>query len=260
MVINATRAFMAAAAAASIGAGSLPASALTVTTEGDIQFTAGDWGLATGATVLGLPAPTSYNGGLALGQNVGYTTSDGPVISFNGCCNGSGATGIMLPTYPVWVEDPAHGWTPMALNGQPQQTDYIQEFGTNGATIKFAQAETYLGLMFGTLDPGDEFLFYNGSSLIGTVTESEILDQMSANTVPVNFEAVSGQTFNKVVLSDPNDTGFQVGDIVYSQGRVTLTAQGIAAGVDQTPLPPLAGSVPGILSLLGFLGLRRRKA
>jgi hypothetical protein len=267
MALNAARAFLSAAAAASIGAMSLPASALTVTTAGGIQFTSGDLALAAGATVLELPAPTSYNGGLALGANVGYTTSDGTAISLNGCCNYSG---IYLPVYPGTAENYALGWTPMALNGQHLQTDYIQAEGTNAATITFSRQESYLGLAWGSPDPGDTFSFYNGSALVGTVTVAQIVgqagelsvaDPVNADyTVYVNFDATSGQTFNSVVLSDPRVYADQVGDIVYSQQAVTLTDAGIAAGADQIPLPPLAGSVPGILALLGFLGLRRRMA
>jgi hypothetical protein len=121
--------------------------------------------------------------------------------------------------------------------------------GLGTTTITFDEANTYLGLLWGSVDSYNSIAFYNGDDLIGTVAGAAIRnpangDQGIGGTYYVNFEIEDG--FDRVLLIS-NGFSFEIDDLAFGGDYLR-----------QIPEPASALLLGAGLIALG--GSRRRRA
>jgi hypothetical protein len=132
-------------------------------------------------------------------------------------------------------------------------TTYITAGRAGSVTLQFPTLETYLGILWGSVDGYNSLSFYNGTTLIGTVTGSDVLaspngDQGVNGTAYVNIGATGGSAFDRVVATSGLNA-FEFDDVSFNVPISTFAAD---------PAPePMGLGLFGI-GLLGLGFVRRR--
>ncbi len=117
---------------------------------------------------------------------------------------------------------------------------------TVGVTIQFSAVQQFLGLLWGSVDAYNTLEFWNGATLVGTVTGAQVIgipngDQGLNGTVYVNINA---DPFNKVVVHS-SEYAFELDNVSYNETTVPV---------------PDGGATLALLGLgLSALGILRRK-
>lgn len=206
--------------------------AVSLSVAAQAQFTPvvqpGDGTYLIDTTLLTLPPPTTYNVGSV--SDAYFTATFSPIAQYAGS-----------------IPD---GW---ATWGSPPDTESatpgILYFPTAGpVTISFSSPVSVFGF---EAEPNDfnlhpmSALFYSGASLVGTVP---LVVNGSYGARLFAAYAGPGASFDSVVISTDDTTGFAIGQLRYGQ-----------LGPD--PVPE-AGTLAGLGSMVGFglLWLRRRSA
>src|ERR1035438_4266402 len=103
-------------------------------------------------------------------------------------------------------------------------TTYLTAGGVSGsqATLTFGATEMYMGLLWGSVDSFNTLSFYNGATLVGTVTGSQVLaspngDQGVNGTVYVNIN--STLPFDSVVATSSLHA-FEFDNVAYNKTAV----------------------------------------
>ena len=118
--------------------------------------------------------------------------------------------------------------------------------GIGSVMLQFNSAQSYLGLLWGSVDDYNTLSFYDGQNLVGSFTGSQIWanangDQGQQGTFYVNFNSLDG-TFNKVVASSTQNA-FEFDNVAYN-------AQGVP---DSGSTLAFAG-----LAFAGLISIRRK--
>jgi hypothetical protein len=143
-------------------------------------------------------------------------------------------------------------------NGMDAST-YVAVGKAGSATLQFSTPMTYLGLLWGSVDAYNMLSFYNGATLIGTVTGSDVIanpngDQGANGTVYANINATSGSSFDRVIATSDGNA-FEFDDVAFN---LDLAPQLSSQDPDPIPEPmSLSLAVTGMLGL-GVIRLRRR--
>ena len=159
-------------------------------------------------------------GGLATGPNGSVTVSfvtDGQAVQ-------GGSSGLYAP--PVLSGGNGNGFGPANANQADgaDATTYLTAGGVSGsqATLTFGATEMYMGLLWGSVDSFNTLSFYNGATLVGTVTGSQVLaspngDQGVNGTVYVNIN--STLPFDSVVATSSLHA-FEFDNVAYNKTAV----------------------------------------
>lgn len=117
-------------------------------------------------------------------------------------------------------------------------TPYITA-GSTGAdansavTLFFPSLERYMGILWGSVDTYNTLSLYNGDTLVGTITGSDVIASPDGNqgmdgTVYVNIDALSAAyAFNKAVLTS-SQFAFEADNLAFNPAPVPEPA-GVAA-------------------------------
>ena len=132
-------------------------------------------------------------------------------------------------------------------------TTYITAGRAGSVTLQFPTLETYLGILWGSVDGYNSLSFYNGATLIGTVTGSDVMaspngDQGVNGTAYVNIDATGGSAFDRVVATSGGNA-FEFDDVSFNLPISTFAAD---------PIPEPAGLGLFGIGLLGLGFVRRR--
>ena len=184
-------------------------------------------GAATGSTKLNFDDLTLGNSSQWADGNVNVSfTGTGNVVqgASNGeyaapFVSGSNGIGFLNPDQPTGVD-----------------TSRYLSTGIGSVVLQFNSAQNYLGLLWGSVDNYNTLSFYDGQSLVGSFTGTQIWanangDQGQQGTFYVNFSSLDG-TFNKVVASSTQNA-FEFDNVAYNTQGVpdsgsTLAFAGLA--------------------------------
>lgn len=192
-----------AAGALGIVAGAMPAHAT-------LSVSAAVGGAPTGVNYVNFDAlPLGDAGGTSAGVTVSFTP-DGQAVQ--GAASGIYAAPYLSAGNGTLFGDPANG---------PDTTTYLTA-GIGTATLKFPGAERYVGLLWGSVDTFNTLNFYNGTTLVGTVTGSNVTssangDQGANGTYYVNIN--SSVPFTSVVASSSSHA-FEFDNVAYNASPV----------------------------------------
>ncbi len=135
----------------------------------------------------------------------------------------------------------------------PDATPYITA-GSTGAnpnsavTLVFPSLEQYMGILWGSVDTYNTLSLYNGDTLVGTITGSDVIASPDGNqgvdgTVYVNIDALSSAyAFNTAVLTS-SQFAFEADNLAFNR----------------TPVPEPAGVAVLGLGLVAIGAARARK-
>jgi hypothetical protein len=173
---------------------------------------------------------------LAIGSASG--TSGGVGVAFaGGALATSGNSGTYTAPYLSHSQSAAFG---DSMASGYDTTHYVST-GIGTITMTFSGPQTYLGLLWGSLDPFNSLSFYNGTALVGVVTGWDVMPINMGSLGPdgtyyVNL--LSNMAFDSVVAAS-GGWSFEIDNLAY-------------AGGDPAPVPEPAAV--GLLAL-GLLGL-----
>ncbi len=194
---------------------------------------------------------------LAPGGAATMTLPSGLTMSWDGDA-GPVSGSVLIHAAPYLLGGNGVGFGPSGgtqANGT-DGTTYITARPGGSVTLQFPTLETYLGILWGSVDGFNSLSFYNGATLIGTVTGSDVMaspngDQGANGTAYVNINAIGDSAFNRVVATSGGNT-FEFDDVAFNETISAISA--LAAD----PIPEPAGLGLFGIGLLG-LGLVRRR-
>ena len=107
-------------------------------------------------------------------------------------------------------------------NNGPDATTYLSTGPTGSVILTLPGPEMYLGLLWGSVDSYNTLSFYDGSTLVGTITGDEVTafangNQGASGTFYVNIN--STLDFTKVVASSPSPA-FEFDNVAYNPTEV----------------------------------------
>jgi hypothetical protein len=202
--------------------------------------------LIVNAAVGGAPTGVNYVNfdDLALGGAGG--TSGGIGVSFTG--DAQVVTGASGGFYAAPFLSNSNG----ALFGDATvsgaDTTHYLSTGIGTVTLDLPATQTYFGLLWGSVDSYNSLQFYNGSTLVGTVTGSDVTagadgNQGAMGTFYVNILSTLG--FDRVVALS-SDYAFELDNVAFNPTN------------PNNPVPePLTIGLLG-LGILGLGAIRRR--
>jgi hypothetical protein len=208
------------------------------------------------ATALNIPvadvgtfgASTSYTiGGVTVTGNNTTGTGVNGTTKYSGdgtYRNAAIVQGSLANYYAAPVTDAA---------GDTLTTPYFAT-GLGSITLTFATAQAYLGLLWGSVGAGDQIQFYNGGTLVSTVTGAMVQTSSLYNGANgaqgiggslYTLINLNGGSFTSVVLTEQGGTpSFELGGFQYAATNVTVPE-------------PASIAVLG-MGLIGLAFMRRR--
>jgi len=205
--------------------------------------------ITVAATVGGSPTGTNYTNfdGISLGNAGG--TSNGIGVSFSG--DGQVVQGAMSGLYAAPYLSSSNGilFGDSTIAGT-DSTPYLSS-GTGSVTLNLPSPQTYIGMLWGSVDLYNTLTFYNGSTQVGQITGGTVNpgangDQGINGTYYVNI--TSDTSFNKVVASSSQ--------YAFEFDNVALSGASLQNG---DPVPePASLALWAAAGLAGLLSARRR--
>ena len=176
-------------------------------------------GLTISASVGGAPTGVNYANfdNLPLGAAGG--TSNGIAVSFTG--DGQAVQGSLSGVYAAPYLSNGNGTLFNDPNDGPDATTYLST-GIGSVTLTLPGQEMYVGLLWGSVDTYNTLSLYDGSTLVGTVTGSQVTsnangDQGMNGTFYVNIN--STESFDKVVATS-SSYAFEFDNVAYNASAV----------------------------------------
>jgi hypothetical protein len=199
-------------------------------------------GAASAATVDdGTFTISASNPGAQLTSNVAGAVTFATSATFSGY---SGSVVTPVATISGGALNPGGSTNPGA------GPNYLATYSGNPETISFGSTQSYLGFLWGSVDPSNTVTFYNGATEIASYTGAQLNSSVGLAYYPnpasyVDFAADNaGSYFNKVVLSE----------------AVTYFETNNYATVSAVPLPAALPMFGAALMGLGGLGLKKKRA
>ena len=179
------------------------------------------------ASVGGVPAGADHYenfDSLPLGS-AGGTTSSGLVVSFQP--DGSAVTGAASGLYAAPYLSNNNGTLFGDTSNGPDATTYLTS-GLGKVILDFSGSERYLGLLWGSVDPGNTLTFYFGGVEQGAITGFDVTalangDQGASGTFYVNINTAF--LFDKIVATS-SAYSFEFDNVAYAANPVGVPEPG----------------------------------
>ncbi len=176
-------------------------------------------GIVVDASVGGAPTGVNYVNfdGLPLGAAGGI--SDGVTVSFGG--TGQAVQGSQSGLFAAPYLSNGNGALFGDPNNGPDTTTYLST-GTGSVTLALPGQEKYLGLLWGSVDNYNSLSLYNGATLVGTVTGTDVTssangDQGMFGTFYANITSTA--SFDRVVALS-SSYAFEFDNVAYNPSAV----------------------------------------
>jgi PEP-CTERM motif len=176
-------------------------------------------GITYDATVGGAPTGVNYANfdGLPLGAAGGI--SNGITVSFTG--DAQAVQGSLSGVYAAPYLSNGNGTLFGDPNNGPDTTTYLTT-GTGSVTLTLPGQEKYFGLLWGSVDSYNTLSFYDGSTLVGSLTGTDVTSSANGNegelgTFYVNVN--SSESFDKVVATS-SQIAFEFDNVAYNVSAV----------------------------------------
>jgi hypothetical protein len=176
-------------------------------------------GITIDASVGGAPTGVNYANfdGVPLGAAGGM--SDGITVSF--ITDGQAVQGSQSGLYAAPYLSNGNGALFGDPNNGPDATTYLST-GVGSVILTLPGQEMYFGLLWGSVDSYNTLSLYNGSTLVGAVTGTDVTsnangDQGEFGTFYVNIN--SSESFNKVVATS-SAYAFEFDNVAYNPTAV----------------------------------------
>lgn len=224
------------------------------TKAGIVVTDAGVGGAATGSQHVNFDdLPLGSVGGAAFSQD---NPLSGILVSFTPAAQAvtGSSSGLYAPPYAS--DQNADGFNSPTVPGADDSI-YLTTGGEAGhtVTLQFFSQQSYLGMLWGSVDNYNRLEFYDGATLIGTIFGTDVWasangDQGENGTFYVNMNTTEGSTFNRVVAVSTN-FAFEFDNVAYNN----------ASGGPLAPVPePATMAIWGLgLGIAGLVRLRRKK-
>jgi hypothetical protein len=161
-------------------------------------------------------------------------TSNGVAVSFGG--DGQAVQGSQSGVYAAPYLSNGNGTLFGDPNNGPDTTTYLTT-GVGSVTLTLPGQEKYVGLLWGSVDTYNTLSLYNGATLVGTATGTDVTSNANGNqgefgTFYVNIN--STDSFNRVVATS-SSYAFEFDNVAYNPTAVPEPSSFILAligGVD----------------------------
>lgn len=214
-------------------------------------------GYSISGSVGGAPTGVTYENfnSLPLGTVTNVATPSGVIVTTTpsaGVVQG-GVSGLYAAPYLSGGNGSGFGPGGTDQADGPDATPYITA-GSTGAnpnsavTLVFPSLEQYMGILWGSVDTYNTLSLYNGDTLVGTITGSDVIASPDGNqgvdgTVYVNIDALtSAYAFNEAVLTS-SQFAFEADNLAFNP----------------RPVPEPAGVAVLCLGLIAIGAARARK-
>lgn len=184
--------------------------------------------ISISSVVGGVPSGNNYENfdALALGDTGGPTGS-GITVNFGN--DGQAVQGSVSGQYAAPYLSNNNGTLFGNPNDGQNATTYLTT-GVGSVTLLFPALEQYMGLLWGSVDLYNTLSFYNGATLIGTITGGDVNasangDQGAQGTYYVNINSILG--FDRVVATS-SSYAFEFDNVAFNERRVGVPEPGIA--------------------------------
>jgi PEP-CTERM motif len=146
-------------------------------------------------------------------------TSGGISVSFGG--DGQAVQGSLSGVYAAPFLSNGSGKNFNDPNDGPDTTTYLTT-GTGSVTLSLPGEEKYLGLLWGSVDTYNTLSLYDGSTLVGTITGSDVTsnangDQGASGTFYVNINSTT--SFDKIVATSTSNA-FELDNVAFNPTAV----------------------------------------
>jgi PEP-CTERM motif len=176
-------------------------------------------GLVISASVGGAPTGVNYANfdGLPLGAAGGV--SNGITVTFTG--DAQAVQGSLSGVYAAPYLSNGNGALFGDPNNGPDATTYIST-GTGSVTLSLPGEEKYVGLLWGSVDTYNTLSLYDGKTLVGTVTGTDVTssangDQDALGTFYVNINSTA--SFDRVVATSTSNA-FEFDNVAFNPSAV----------------------------------------
>jgi hypothetical protein len=203
------------------------AASITILPPGDIGPPAG---YGTGATFNSVSA-----------QPYGTTGSSGPFLDGGATFSGSG----------VVMNNGSQGSLGLYATPYGDATNYMAVLGGGSEEIAFSALKSSFGLYWGSVDTYNSLAFYNGDTLVATISGADVAPPMTANGGQTDYAS------NGYVLLSALP---QFDRVVAASSSNSFEFDNVVAGTSAVPEPSTWAMLLIGFTGLGYAGFRRSKA
>jgi hypothetical protein len=187
-------------------------------------------GITIDASVGGAPTGVNYANfdTLPLGSTGG--TSNGITVSFTG--DAQAVQGSLANVYAAPYLSNGNGSPFGDTSNGPDATTFLST-GIGSVTLSLPGQEMYIGLLWGSVDSYNSLSLYNDSTLVGTITGTDVTSNASGDqgvngTYYVNITSTG--SFNEVVASS-SQYAFEFDNVAYNPSAVPEPSAFVLAGI-----------------------------
>ena len=201
--------------------------------------------ITVGGSVGGAPAGTVLINfdNLPLGAGGGVASGIGGSVNVSFASDGLVAQGALGGVYaaPYLSDQNGNGF---GAGGSQQplgaDTTHYLSTGVGTVTLQFGPGQKYMGLLWGSVDDYNTLSFYNGNTLVGAVTGSQV------TASPNGDQGVNGSLYVNITT----DTAFD--RVVASSSQYAFEFDNVAFKNTVNPVPEPSTIFAGALLLMPF--------